>query len=93
MLDSDDSSMITTLSDWQELINCLHDFPPPRLGFDQQGDIERTAWVFRGVNDATFQLEPSIERNAKGSSMGWAALEVTVSRNLSLGRKCISAHH
>jgi hypothetical protein len=78
MLDSDDP--IRTVSDWQEVINCLHHFPAPRSGFDGQGDIERTAWAFRGVDDATFQLEPSIERSAKGSSMGWAALELNVSQ-------------
>lgn len=67
------------LSTWYEVLDALELFPAPRIGFDQEGDLSETAWVFRGASDASFELEPSIERSANGAGIDWAPLEISVS--------------
>ena len=69
------------LSTWSEVLDALESFPAPRMVFDQEGDLSETAWVFRGASDASFELEPSIERSAKGAGIDWVPLEVSVSAN------------
>ena len=55
-----------------------YNFPSPKLSFDEEGDVTNNAWVFRGVRDSAFKLEPSIEREALDGDPGWASLEVKV---------------
>ena len=69
----------TVLADWAEVNDHLGSFPPPKVDFDQDGDLRDAAWIFRGVSDATWELEPRIEHYAKGGRMRWAALETKVS--------------
>jgi hypothetical protein len=68
----------TILESWMEIVEHLGAYPPPLLTLDQDGDPVRASWIFRGVCDATFKLQPSIERCAEGT-MNWAALETIVS--------------
>jgi hypothetical protein len=58
------------LSTWDEIVKYFGDFPTPRLSFDEDGEMSNLAWVFRGVSDAAFRLEPSIERSAKNGRTG-----------------------
>jgi len=84
---------VVTLSSWQDIVEHLDAFPPPRLAFDEDGEPRATAWVFRGVSDATHLLEPSIERFAKFRSMGWAALEtkiLAIARGVHVSSDCTS---
>lgn len=70
---------IVKLTNWKAITEALADFPPPTLTFDEDGDLSDNAWAFRGVGNAEWHLEPSIERNANGRMLGWPALEVKVS--------------
>lgn len=67
-----------TVTSWAQILERLESFPAPNLAFDDEGDLAETAWIFRGVRDAEFKLEPSIERSAD-MAHEWAALEVSVS--------------
>jgi hypothetical protein len=69
---------VVTLTSWAEVIDHLGRFPAPRVGFGQDGDLEETAWIFRGVEDSLLELEPTVERRAKSTRMTWAALEAKV---------------
>lgn len=75
---------VVTLSDWQSVTDALQEFPPPALTFDEDGDVAKNAWVFRGVSNADFELAPSIERHAVGSALQWPELEVEVSETFKL---------
>lgn len=66
------------LSTWADIVTHLQRFPSPRFSFDADGVVSQQAWVFRGVSDASFKLEPSIEGIAKDGQTGWATLEVNV---------------
>jgi hypothetical protein len=68
-----------TLTSWPDVTAALDEFPPPALTFDDDGDLSKNAWVYRGVGDSSFQLEPTIERAAAGSALGWSELEIEVS--------------
>ncbi len=72
---------IVKLTDWQSITNALHEFPPPALTFDEDGDLSKNAWVFRGVASADFELAPSIERSSVGTALEWSALEIEVSED------------
>jgi hypothetical protein len=63
------------LTQWAEVVAAFDSFPAPKLEFDFEGEISRETWVFRGHQNALYQLEPSIERAAKGKTVSWAALE------------------
>jgi hypothetical protein len=56
--------LLATLTSWAQVVKHLEHFPAPKLGF-WDADLKETAWVFRGVTDADFELEPRIERSAK----------------------------
>lgn len=79
MLNGDDERLIhpnaVTLSSWSEIVDEFDRLPPPKLGFDMDGDLDETAWISRGVSNSSFGLEPSVERSAKDSRLGWPALE------------------
>jgi len=64
---------------WAEIVECLEQFRPPEMTIDSEGEVTGTAWVFRGLKDSHYELEPVIEREAEAKSMQWAALEVPVS--------------
>lgn len=64
-------------SNWKEIREWIDDFPLPET-FIEEGEPREIAWAFRGVKDACYPLEPSIEREARSKSMKWAALETLV---------------
>lgn len=70
-------SNISELNSWREIDNAFAQFPSPAVDFDPEGEPDRTVWVFRGHNCSSYELEPSIERAAKGKGE-WAALESMV---------------
>jgi hypothetical protein len=72
---ADIKPIVNELRNWSDVADQLGAFPAPRLAYDPDGDLQNHAWIFRGVNDSSFELEPGIERCAKGSGIGWAALE------------------
>lgn len=65
-------------SGWDEIVKCLEDFPASEVSYTEQCDVERTDWVFRGLADSCFCLEPRIEREALSTSWSWPALEKRV---------------
>jgi hypothetical protein len=66
-------------SKWGEVAELLDEFPPPELTIGYEGEVTGTAWVFRGLRNSCYGLEPTIEREAKSKSMQWPALEVLIS--------------
>jgi len=64
-----------SLSSWKEVQAALDAFPAPALTFGPEGDLEQTTWVFRGLKSTEYDLEPRIERDSKGKSCAWPALE------------------
>lgn len=64
-------------ADWAEIVKCLEEFPAPNVTINEDG-VARTDWVFRGLRDSCFHLEPAIERHARNKSMSWLALEKLV---------------
>ena len=66
------------LSTWDQIVKHLGQYPSPRLSFDSDGEVNNQAWIFRGVSNSAYPLEPSVERTAKNGHIGWAALEVKV---------------
>lgn len=66
-------------SDWAEIAKCLEEFPPPEIGIDYEGEVTSEAWVFRGLQSSSYELQPAIERAAESKGMPWSALEVLVS--------------
>jgi FRG domain len=65
-------------SNWGELSDWIDAFPLPETWITADGEISAKTWVFRGVTDSTYPLEPSIERYAQAKTMEWAALETLV---------------
>lgn len=63
-----------TCSGWGDIVRCLEGFPSQEVRYDE-GNVTRTGWVFRGLSDASFCLEPSVERQARFKSMSWFALQ------------------
>jgi hypothetical protein len=64
-----------SLSSWKEVQAALDSFPAPALTFGPEGDLEQATWVFRGLKSTEYDLEPRIERDSKGKSCAWPALE------------------
>jgi hypothetical protein len=65
-------------SNWKEIVECLEEFPPPEVTSDSEG-ITGTAWVFRGLKNSCYKLQPALEREAQSKRMQWPELEVLVS--------------
>lgn len=63
---------------WAEIVGHLEAFAPPTLGFDDEGEVTSHGWAFRGLTDASYRLEPAIEREARAHAAPWAALELLV---------------
>ncbi len=74
---NDPNVPILDCADWAEIVNCLEEFPTPKVT-STEGDVTRTEWVFRGLRDSCFQLEPAIERHARQKNISWLALEKLV---------------
>src|ERR1700733_10672187 len=72
---------IVKVTNWQMIANDLLKFPPPTLTLDDDGELLRNAWVFRGVSSAEFKLEPGIERCAVRTPLKWPALEIDISED------------
>ncbi|MCH7664318.1 MAG: FRG domain-containing protein [Acidobacteria bacterium] len=70
---------VLRLSSWTEILEYLSGFSPPETSIDLEGSVAAATWAFRGLRDSSYELEPSIEREASDKSMGWAALEELVS--------------
>jgi FRG domain len=66
-----------TCSSWAEIVECLEKFPSPEVAYTEDG-LTRTSWVFRGLTDSRFGLEPAIERHARSKGLTWFALEKLV---------------
>ena len=66
-------------SGWAEIVECLEAFPPHELATDPEGATGK-AWVFRGLQDSRYELQPTIEREAQSRATEWPALEVRISR-------------
>src|ERR1700712_1789117 len=64
-------------SDWSEIAKCLEAFPSSEVDY-AEGEVTRTDWVFRGISDSCFSLEPAIEREAHDKNIPWHALEKLV---------------
>ncbi len=64
-------------SNWTEIARCLEAFPSSEVNYAEDGEM-RTAWVFRGLADSSYLLEPTIERQARFKNMSWRALEQLV---------------
>jgi hypothetical protein len=58
------------------VVQFLDEFPHAKFILDQDGDVTETAWVFRGLKDSSYLLEPAIEREAKSKSMEWPIPEI-----------------
>ena len=69
-----------TLQSWNEILERLGHFPRPAIQVKEEGEIENTAWVFRGANNSAYRLEPSIERIAGHNQFGWASMELAAVR-------------
>lgn len=71
------------LSSWDEIAECLGGFPAPTTSIDcdsEAGEIvAKKAWVFRGLKSSCYELQPTIEREARSTNWRWSALEVHVS--------------
>jgi hypothetical protein len=61
-------------SNWSEIVRCLEEFPTSEVDYTENG-VTRTDWVFRGLADSCFFLEPTIERQARSKNIPWLALE------------------
>jgi len=72
------------LRSWPEIIECLGEFPAPEISIEydtEEGgeDIEVKEWVFRGLADSCYELQPTIEREVKyKKGMEWPTLELLV---------------
>jgi len=66
------------LSDWKAVVETFDSFPSPILQFEWESGPVRTTWLFRGHQSASYALEPSIERSAKGKNTSWATLEAMI---------------
>lgn len=61
-----------TPSSWEEITEWVESFPLPETSITTEGEINDKRWIFRGVKDSCYPLEPSIERHAK--SKAWSGL-------------------
>lgn len=62
-----------------EIVECLGKFPAPEKTIDSEGDVIGKEWVFRGLKNSCYELQPTIEREAQSKNMQWPALEILVS--------------
>lgn len=68
-----------TCDNWETILETLEEFPCPEVT-SFEGDVTSTSWVFRGLADSRFELEPSIERHQRNATMPWPALEKLVTQ-------------
>jgi len=62
------------LREWSEIEQAFGEFPQRTTGVDEEGDLVRTGWVFRGHQSEDYELVPSIERQSNGKT-SWLASE------------------
>jgi hypothetical protein len=66
----------TVCRSWGEITKAFDAFPVPKLSWDAEGEVERETWIFRGERTKyRYPLQPSVEREADGTRLGWNALE------------------
>lgn len=65
------------LASWDAIENAFDRFPRPKLHLDPEGEWSQDTWIFRGQKKGSYDLQPSIEREAK-PPMPWAALEYKI---------------
>ncbi len=78
--------------DWAAIVELLEKFPTAEVSISEGGPL-RTSWVFRGLADSRFQLEPTIERHARQRQddvMPWIALEKLATEVRMSGRRTTS---
>jgi hypothetical protein len=76
---SDDPNVPSIVcANWKEIVNCLEEFPAPSLSITEEGEVNSKDWIFRGLTDSCFRLEPAIERYARHKKIPWLALEKLV---------------
>jgi hypothetical protein len=68
---------IAKLESWPDIVTRLGKFSPQTLekDIDEDGEVSEPNWIFRGVGNHGYDLQPSIERSAGNSDLGWAGLE------------------
>lgn len=66
------SDNIEVCDSWARVLEEFGQLPKPRIMEDDVGEEYEEGWIYRGHKQATFRLEPSIER---GSPSEWAAAE------------------
>lgn len=67
-------------SNWAEIADWINDIPTPRASVDDEsGGFYKTEWVFRGLRNSIYDLQPAIEREVRDKSMEWSGLETLVS--------------
>jgi hypothetical protein len=60
---------------WTAISEAFDSLPAPTLEFDSEsGDVNETAWMFRGLKHSSYSLSPTIERVANGKRE-WPAFE------------------
>jgi hypothetical protein len=74
---NDHEAPISECSDWSGVVGWFEDFPRPEVS-SNGSDVTSTSWVFRGLPDSRYDLEPSIVRHDK--SMSWFTLEKLVAQ-------------
>ena len=65
------------LASWDAIENAFDRFPRPKLNLDPEGEWSQDRWIFRGQKKGSYDLQPSIEREAE-PPMPWAALEYKI---------------
>jgi hypothetical protein len=62
-------------ADWDEVRASFDLLPAPKIQSDVEGEPSQSAWIFRGHKSDRYDLEPSVERVARGKC-DWAVLEL-----------------
>ncbi len=76
-------------ANWREIAELLQEYPLPKMRLDE-GEVTSAAWAFRGVQRATYNLEPGIEREARNKAVDWAALEALALDEFKLGSRALA---
>jgi len=75
----EDSQVVSRqCSNWTEVTKWFDEFPSLETSIDYDSGFAAKAWVFRGLKSSAYELQPSIEREARDKTMEWAALEELV---------------
>ena len=59
---------------WKGVRDVLGSFPHQNFGYEFEGGLGETSWIFRGSKSSQYRLEPKVERQ-RGCNLEWPALE------------------